>query len=61
MIARNFQIELDASGGPVSERSSFTMVPEGLRVRLRPRAPGNHVPAGIGDRGTRVAAETGGG
>jgi cytochrome P450 len=37
MIARNFEIELDPSGGPVTEELSFTMVPKGLRVRLRER------------------------
>ena len=36
MIARNFSIELDESGGPVSEQFALTMVPKGLRVRLRP-------------------------
>lgn len=34
MIARNFQIELDETAGPVRERFGFTMMPEGLRVRL---------------------------
>lgn len=38
MIAANFEIELDDTGGPVSEDVSFTMVPRGLRVRLRERA-----------------------
>jgi cytochrome P450 len=38
MIALNFEVELDDSNGPVSERLSFTMVPQGLRVRLRERA-----------------------
>jgi Cytochrome P450 len=38
MIARNFEIELDDSEGPVTEQFSFTMVPRGLRVRLRRRA-----------------------
>ena len=62
MIARDFEIELDDSHGPVRESFSFTMVPKGLRVRLRERAQGSSAgPAGIGDRGTRVAAETGGG
>ncbi len=37
MIARNFEIELDHSGGPVSEYFNFTMIPKGLRVRLRER------------------------
>jgi hypothetical protein len=39
MIARNFELELDESNGPVRERLSFTMVPHGLRVRLRERRP----------------------
>ena len=37
MIARNFDLQLDESGGPVQERLSFTMIPQGLRVRLRER------------------------
>ena len=37
MIARNFHIELDQSAGPVSEHNTFTLVPKGLRVRLRER------------------------
>jgi cytochrome P450 len=37
MIARNFQIELDERAEPVSELLTFTMVPHGLRLRLRPR------------------------
>ncbi len=37
MIARNSQVELNDSGGPVQEQLSFTMVPQGLRVRLRER------------------------
>jgi hypothetical protein len=41
MIARNFHVELDESAGPVSERLTFTMIPRGLRVRLRERAAGN--------------------
>lgn len=39
MIARNFQIELDESNGPVKEQFSFTMIPQGLRVRLHDRSP----------------------
>jgi cytochrome P450 len=39
MIARNFTVELDASGGPVTEQMSFTVIPRGLRVRLRARSP----------------------
>jgi cytochrome P450 len=38
MIARNFEIERDEQGGQVDERFAFTMVPEGLRVRLRERS-----------------------
>jgi cytochrome P450 len=38
MIARNFHIELDQSAGPVTEHNTFTMIPKGLRVRLRERA-----------------------
>lgn len=37
MLARNFQIELDESDGPVTEQLSLTMIPRGLRVRLRER------------------------
>ncbi|GEM_PF-3089102 len=37
MIARNFEIELDEAGGPVTERLSFTLIPRGLRIRLRER------------------------
>lgn len=48
MIARNFEIEPDDSHGPVSEVFSFTMIPKGLRVRLRlrerERAPQSLVP-----------------
>ncbi|MGO9247161.1 MAG: cytochrome P450 [Solirubrobacteraceae bacterium] len=43
-IARNFEIELDHSRGPVSEQLNFTMIPKGLRVRLHERAPGRPVP-----------------
>ncbi|HEY5262269.1 MAG TPA: cytochrome P450 [Solirubrobacteraceae bacterium] len=37
MIARNFEVNLEESGGPVTERFGFTMMPDGLRVRLRER------------------------
>jgi hypothetical protein len=37
MIARNFEVELDNTNGPVNEQLSFTMVPQGLRVRLQER------------------------
>jgi hypothetical protein len=46
MIARNFEIELDSSGGPVTESFGFTMVPKGLRVRLRERTAQNKKPVG---------------
>lgn len=46
MIARNFEIELDRSGGPVSEYFNFTMIPKGLRVRLRERAALESMPVG---------------
>lgn len=47
MIARNFEIELDESRGPVTEFFGFTMIPKGLRVRLRLREHVSHtsVPA----------------
>ncbi len=37
MIARNFEIELDQPERPVTELFNVTMVPKGLRVRLRHR------------------------
>jgi cytochrome P450 len=46
MIARNFEIELDSTGGPVTERFAFTTIPRGLRVRLRERAALESVPVG---------------
>lgn len=46
MIARNFEIELDDSHGPVSEFFGFTMIPKGLRVRLRARATDRSIAAG---------------
>lgn len=36
-IVHNFEIELDRSAPPVREHFGFTMFPEGLSVRLRPR------------------------
>jgi cytochrome P450 len=39
MVARNYEITLDETHGPVRERFGFTMAPEGLRVLLRPRRP----------------------
>ena len=38
MVARNFNVELDESAGPVTEVFQFTMAPAGLRVRLHERA-----------------------
>jgi cytochrome P450 len=46
MIARNFELELDATGGPVRERFTFTTIPQGLRVRIHERAPLGSVPVG---------------
>jgi cytochrome P450 len=37
MMARNFELEPDESGGPVREALDFAMVPRGLRVRLHER------------------------
>jgi cytochrome P450 len=37
MIARNFELELDDSAGPVEEAFKFAMVPQGLRVQLSVR------------------------
>lgn len=39
MIARNFVVELEGLKGPVTERFGFTLIPHGLRVRLREREP----------------------
>lgn len=48
MLARNFELELDESRKPVREAFGFTMVPRGLRVRLRERNDRSAgVPAGI--------------
>ncbi len=41
MIVRNFELELDYTRGPVQERFTFTMIPEGLRKR----AAGRSIPA----------------
>ncbi len=38
-IGRNFDLELDESGGSVEEFLGFVMVPRGLKVRLHERAP----------------------
>jgi len=35
-LARSFRLELDESGGPVREEYGATMVPRGLRMRVRP-------------------------
>ena len=43
MIARNFEIEPEESGAPVTELFSFTMVPQGLRVRLRERSSSRQI------------------
>jgi cytochrome P450 len=39
MLARNFELALDDSGGPVEERLAFTMAPAGLSVQLREADP----------------------
>ena len=39
MLARNFEVELDQPNEQVKELLSFTMIPKGLRVRLRERDP----------------------
>jgi len=54
MIARNFEIELDESAGPVRERFNFAMVPDGLRVRLRRRTAAQ--PAPVGESGREASA-----
>ncbi|HVY78489.1 MAG TPA: cytochrome P450 [Solirubrobacterales bacterium] len=46
-LARNFEIELDESGQPVRESFGFTMVPDGLRVRLRERRDRSQATAGL--------------
>jgi cytochrome P450 len=56
MIARNFEIELDSSRGPVSETFNFAMMPRGLRVRLRERAPREPTP--VGASGPTLRAQT---
>jgi cytochrome P450 len=43
MLARNFEIELDETDGPVTEQLSFTMIPRGLRLRLHERAPADAI------------------
>ena len=44
MLARNFELELDQTKGPVKELLSFTMIPKGLRVRLRERTSQTSIP-----------------
>ena len=44
MITRNFEIELDSTAGPVSEKFNFAMMPKGLRVRLYERTREKLVP-----------------
>ena len=54
MIARNFEVELDDSRGPVQEQLSFTLVPRGLHLRLRERLPEKPTAAaGAGARSNR--------
>ncbi|HSZ70760.1 MAG TPA: cytochrome P450 [Solirubrobacteraceae bacterium] len=38
MIARNFEVELEDANRPVRELLNFTMIPDGLSIRLTPRA-----------------------
>jgi len=38
-IARGFELELDPGAGEVRERLAFMVIPEGLRIKLRPRRP----------------------
>jgi cytochrome P450 len=52
MIARNFEIELDTSRGPVTEHFGFTMVPSGLRVRLRARVADAPLRVGAAESGS---------
>jgi len=40
MIARNFELELDDSSGPVWESFDFAMAPSGLRERSAVLAAG---------------------
>jgi len=46
MIARNFELELDDSNGAVGEKFSFTMIPQGLQLRLRERVSEKPIPVG---------------
>lgn len=54
MIARNFELELDPSAGPVSEHFNFAMIPKGLRVRLRQRIAGEPMTEGASGREMRA-------
>jgi cytochrome P450 len=51
MLARNFEIELDESGGAVGEALGFVVVPRGLRVRLRERKSSPAAAAATGRAG----------
>ncbi|MGH3426718.1 MAG: cytochrome P450, partial [Mycobacteriales bacterium] len=57
MFAHNFQVELDDSNGPVTERFNFAMIPDGLRIRLRERTQQNAKPR---KRATGPAKPSGG-
>jgi cytochrome P450 len=52
MLARNFEVELDQTTGPVKELLSFTMIPRGLRLRLRERTPQKEIRSGRLGNGT---------
>ena len=52
MIARNFELELDTTGRPVTESFTFTTIPKGLRVRLRERAAEKPIPTGATEAGS---------
>jgi cytochrome P450 len=46
MIARNFEVEPIDANRPVRELFNFTMIPDGLSIRLRERATDRSIPAG---------------
>jgi cytochrome P450 len=48
MICRDFELELDGSGGEVRESLKLAMVPVGLRVRLRERREASFATPGSG-------------
>jgi Cytochrome P450 len=50
LAGRALEIELDDSHGPVSEHLNFTMVPKGLRVRLRERVANRSTPTQTSER-----------